>query len=186
MKLNKENGQKMFLAAILLGGGLYYYSTELLGPLGAQEKAMLKETPALEENLKQARIQINRTRNVEIGDTNAVDARVCLEVLKTTIPEGSSLAWLPQRFSEWAKRQELTKPAFRFNAEALDPGIPGYKNSFWTIEIPKVQFLSLAVAIAALENQEGLLQITGVQVVTPLSEDSAQHAQLNLTTLVKQ
>ena len=186
MKFNKENGQKIFLAAILLLGGLYYYFSELLGPLNAREVSMGKQIPALDEQLKQARSQLTRTHSIEVSDVNALAAKECREVMKTTIPEGSSLAWLPQRLSDWAKRQGLFKPSFRFNAESAEPGIPGYKNSFWTIELPKAEFASLGVAIAALENQEGLLQITSVQIVSPQADELAQHAQLTISTIVKQ
>ena len=169
-------------------GGFYYYFSELLGPLSAHEAAIEKEIPTLENQLKEARIQINRTRSIEAADANAVSARECFAVMKSTIPEGSPLAWLPQRFSDYFKRQGIAKATFRFNAEAAEPDLPGYKNSVWTIDLPRVEFLPLGIAVAGLENQEGLLQITNVQVMTagPASADPTQHAQLTVSTVVKQ
>jgi len=33
MKLNKETSKSLILVAILVGGGLYYFFSEMLGPL---------------------------------------------------------------------------------------------------------------------------------------------------------
>ena len=187
MKLNKETVEKIGLGCILLFGGLYYYFNELLGPLSAHEAAILKELPALEGQIRDAKIQVNRTRSVESADPNAVAARECFDVMKVTIPDGSPLAWLPQRFSDFFKRQGIAKATFRLNAETPASDIPGYKNSFWAIDIPKVEYVPLAIAIAGLENQEGLLQITNLQILTtPLAGDQFQHAQLTTSTVVKQ
>jgi len=159
----------------------------MLGPLDAQETAALKQIPALEKQLADARIQINRTHAIESGDANAASARACFEVLKATIPEGSSLAWLPQRLSDLFKRQGVAKATFRFSPETPEPSVPGYKNSFWTIDIPEIDFVPLGTVIAALENQEGMLQIANIQIGTQSAlNEQQQHVQLFISTVVKQ
>ena len=186
MKLNKDNGQKLFLAALLVFGGFYYYFSELLGPLSARETAIAKETPGLEGQIKAAKSQISRTRGVEASDPNAVAARECFDVMKATIPEDSSLAWLPQRLSDFFKRQGVQKASMRLNAQEPTSDIAGYMSAVWTIDIPRIEYVPLAIAIAGLENQEGLLQITNLQIAsTPLVDEQYQHAQLTISTVVK-
>ena len=186
MKINKEQLQKIFLISLLAIGGLYCYFDMLLGPLARQEEAALKRIEELQPKIMEAKKQLNRTHSIEEGDQNVGRARQIMEVIKASIPEGASVAWFPSRLSDFFSRQGIKKPLYRLNSETPDADLPGYKDSFWSIEIPKIQFAALAIAIAGLENQEGLLQIRNLQIEATPIDVQFQRAQLTISTLVKE
>jgi len=189
MKFNKDNVQKLVLAAMVVLGGLYYYFSEMLGPLDSREAAALKAIPELEPRIKDAKRQISQTKGIEVSDPNAAAAREALDVIKASISDSPSITWFPQTLSDFFRRQGIPKVTFHPNSAALasDPDLTGYKATSWTIDIPQIEFVPLAIAIAGLENQLGLMQITSMQIeALPPPEAQYQHVQLTISTIVKQ
>jgi len=185
MKLTKEQIQKAVLVGMLGIGGLYYYAFEMLGPLADRETKANKEIAGLEPKIKEAKSKIARTKAIEAGDINAENARQMYALMKTRIPDSQPVAWLPTRLSEFFKREGIPKQSFRSNPMPMAQSFPGYKDSSWIIELPGVGFASLGGTVADLENQEGLVQITGLQV-DAVGKDPERHpAQLTISTLVK-
>jgi len=185
MKFTKEQLQKAVLATLLCGGGLWYYAFEMLGPLAKREAAALKEISTLEPQIKEAKSKIVRTNAIEAGDVHAVEAQRAYAVMKAKIPGGQPVAWLPTRFAEFFKQQGIGKPTFRCNPEPNESDFPGYKGSSWTIEFPGVGFAALGEALAGLENQEGLMQITNLQIDSVATDAELHRVQLTISTLVK-
>ena len=106
--------------------------------------------------------------------------------MKARIPGGQPVAWLPTQFGEFFKQRGIVKPIFRCNPEPLEPDFSGYKLSSWTIELPSVGFAALGWALAGLENQEGLLQVTSLQMDSAVgASPEIHHAQVTFSTLVK-
>ena len=185
MKWTKEQLEKAGLAAMLCAGGLYYYTFEMLAPLEKRETAATKEIAALEPKIRDAKSKITRARAVEAGDTHAAEAQRAYAIMKAKIPGGQPVAWLPTRFTEFFKQHGIGKPIYRANPEPAELNFPGYKGSSWTLELPGVGFAALGVALASLENQEGLMQITNLQIDPIATSPEIHHAQLTLSTLVK-
>ena len=63
--------------------------------------------------------------------------------------------------------------------------MPGFRRLFWTIDVPKVEFVPLGIAIAALENDQPLLEITNLQIEQSKDNVQFQHATLTVATIVK-
>ena len=185
MKFSKEQIQKAILAAVFVIGGLCYYALEMVGPLAKREAAAIKEIAALEPKIRDAKSKIARTNSIEAGDPNADAARKAYEVMRVKIPSGQPVAWFPTRLSEFFKKQGISKQNFRCNPEPAEPNFPGYKASSWNIEFPSVGFAPLGVALAGLENQEGLMQITHLQIDATAKDAENHHAQIVISTLVK-
>lgn len=187
MKLNKENLQKLVLGVLLALAGIYFYWSELLGPLSTREAAAKEQIAALEPQMKEAKVQVTRTQSIEAGDSNAKAAREIFAVMKKSIPEEPPIAWYQPRLAEFFKRQGVSKATCRWTSDSPEPDLPGFKSCFWTIDLPRIEFVELAKAIAGLENHEGLLQIANVQIeATPLPDVQYQHAQLSVSTIVKE
>ena len=185
MKFTKEQIQKAVLAAMLCGGGLWYYAFEMLEPLAKREAAALKETAALEPQIKEAKSKIVRTNAIEAGDVHAAEAKRAFAAMKAKIPGGPPVAWLPTRFGEFFKQRGIGKPTFRGNPEPTEPEFPGYKGSSWTIDLPGVGFAAFGDALADLENQEGLMQITNLLIESAATNPEIHHTQITISTLVK-
>jgi hypothetical protein len=71
-------------------------------------------------------------------------------------------------------------------AEAMEKELPGFRRISWGIDIPKVEFATLGQAVAALENEEPLLEISTLQIDASRDDVEAQHAVLTVNNLVKQ
>lgn len=185
MKFQKEQIQKAVLVGMLGVGGLWYYAYEMMGPLAERRTKAEQEIASLEGKIKEAKTQITRGSTIEAGDTNAAAARGIYAAMRAKIPDGQPVAWLPTRLSDFFVRQGIAKPAFHCNIETAGMEFPGYKTSSWTIEIPGVGFATLGAALAGLENQEGLMQITSLQIDAMAKEPESSHAKLLISTLVK-
>ena len=185
MKWNKEQIQKAVLGAMLCVGGVYYYTCEMLGPLAKRETAAIQEIARLEPLIKDAKSKITRANAIEAGDTHAKEAQRIYAVMQTKIPKGHYEAWLPTRFTEFFKQQGIGKPIFHSNPDPGEAEFPGYKATSWSLDFPGVRFAALGSALAGLENQEGLMQITNLLVDQPATNPEVHHAQLTFSTLVK-
>jgi hypothetical protein len=63
--------------------------------------------------------------------------------------------------------------------------MPGFRRIVWSVDVPKVEFVPLGVAISSLENQEPLLNILTVSIDATREDAQYQHVTLTLSTLVK-
>ncbi len=182
MKLDKEESKKIILSGLLLCGLLYCYFSMLLGPLAAHQESAEKTMKDLEPQIAAARLQMKQTQAVE---ARAPVANETLEQIKALIPDGAPVAWFPPRMVEFFKRQGIDKSSTRMNGESLDSDLPGFRKLSWTIDLPKVEFVPLAIAIAGLENEEPLLEVNSVSIGTG-SDAQYQHGSLMVTTIVRQ
>ena len=182
MKFDKEQSKKVILSGLLLIALLYCYFSLLLGPLASHEAGAEKSMKDLQPQIAAARLQMIQTQAVE---ARAPVANETLEQIKSMIPEGAPVAWFPPRMVEFFKRQGIDKSSTRLTGEEADGGLPGFRKLYWTIDLPKVEFAPLAIAIAGLENEEPLLEITGVEIGTG-GDPQYQHGSLTVCTIVKQ
>lgn len=184
MKFGKEEIQKMFLGGLLLVGVVYSYFNLLLGPLEKQQAIARKSIAELEPTINAARLQIKKTANLEAA---APASTATMASVTTMIPEGSPVAWVPPRISEFFKKQKgEAKAATRMNAEYEDKDLPGFRRISWSVDLPRVDFATFGAALAQLENEEPLFHVASLQVDTSRDEVDAQHVLLTVNNIVKQ
>lgn len=188
MKLGKEHIQKIFLSLLALAFVIYVYDAYLLGPLNAQESGAKATIAKLQPQLRKAKEQINRSRAMESAYKTANDE---LAEINTMIPDGSPVTWQPTRIRDFFKQQGIRPVTTRLNGDAKDKIelSDNYKRLAWTIDLPKVRFAPLGIAISGLENEQSLLTITGIDISGSTGSDSSpefQHASLTVKTIVKQ
>src|SRR5438067_1457951 len=183
MKLGKEEIQKIVLGAILLAGLIYCYFAMLLGPLSTGQVKAQKTIATLEPQIAEAKKQVQKTEAVK---KQAPAANAVMEQLKAGIPEGAPVAWFPPRMSDFFKRQGIDKTMTRLTNELPEKDLPGFRKLVWTIDLPKVEYASLGIALAALENEEPLLQVAGISIEASKDDPQFQHATMTVATIVKQ
>lgn len=183
MKFSQEDLKKIGIGVIVAALSLYGYFSLLLGPVIEGKAVAEKAIKAAEPEIKKAKDQIAKTKKLEQTDASATEAKEILAAMKAKIPSGATVAWVPQRLGEFFKKQRLPKATFKPNSELPDPDITGYANTTWSIEIPKANFVPLAKAIKALENEEGFLQILSLDVSVIPNETLEQKASLTISTL---
>lgn len=183
MKLNKDQTQKIALGALMMVGVVYSYFDMLLGPLQQAREVANKNLNGLEPQIATANAQIASAKNVE---AKAPDTTKLLVQVQGMIPEGSPVAWFPPRLSEFFKKHGIDKVNARVISDSLDKDYPGFRRVSWGIDLPRVDFLPFAAAIAALENEEPLLQIQSLELEAGRDEAQMQRATLVINNLVRQ
>lgn len=181
----KEKIQKIVLASLVACGGVYCYFDYLLAPLSAREVRAQAEIARIEPLIAKAMTQVKRTRLIANADPYAADAREVFGALERTIPREASVAWVPQRFGAFFKAQGIPRVSYRLTGEERDPEVVGYKLSRWGVSIPGVEFNAFAKALAAWENQEGLMQITHLNFNVSPGDVERQGVEIKLQTIVK-
>jgi hypothetical protein len=183
MKLGKDEIQKIVLGVLMLFGVIYSYFDMLLGPLVKRQHATRQSIEALGPEIAAAKAQVEKTRQMEL---NAPNATLTARQVEAMIPEGSPVAWFPTRMAEFFKKQGLDKTSTRMNAEAPDKELAGFRKLAWGVDLPKVEFIPFAQALALLENDEPLLEISSLQIDASREDVEAQHVLLTVNNLVKQ
>jgi hypothetical protein len=183
MKLGKDEIQKLFLGGLMLIGLIYGYFSMLLGPLSTRQENARKSITALGPQIAEAKAQMRRTQELE---RNAPSATMNAQQVEAMIPEGSPVAWFPPRVAEFFKRQGVDKSATKLNNEFPEKDLPGFRRMSWGVDLPKVEFAPFAAALAALENEEPLLEITSMQLDASRDDVESQHALITVNNLVKQ
>jgi hypothetical protein len=181
MKLQQDQIKKIVLSLLLLCALLYGYFAYLLGPL---QQSVLTANNGISSTIpaiSDAKKQISRTADLE---TKAPQATAFLSAIKNSIPDGEPIAWFPPKMSDFFKARGIDKCTTRMVSETQDT-MPGFKRIVWNIDVPKVEFIPLGMAISTLENTEPLLTVTNLSVDATREDAQYQHATLIVTTLVK-
>jgi hypothetical protein len=183
MKLGKEEIQKIVLGVLLLFGLIYSYFDLLLGPLMAREELSEKSIRGLGPLMINEKAQLETTKTME---EKAPAAAMTVLQVNAMIPEGSPVAWFPTRIADFFKHQGIDRVTSRLNSETTDKQFAGYRKLTWGIDFPKTEFVPFASAIAALENDEPLIEITSIQIDASREDVEMQHALITVNNLVRQ
>jgi hypothetical protein len=183
MKLGKDEIQKLTLGVLLLFGLVYSYFDLLLGPLMQHEVTATQSVKALGPEIANAKAQIEKTRQAEL---NSPIATMPMRQVEAMIPEGSPVAWFPTRIADFFKKQGIDKASTRTTAEMIEKTLPGFRKISWGVDLPRVEFVPFGQAIAELENDEPLLEISAMQIDATRDDVETQHAFLTVNNLVKQ
>jgi len=183
MKLGKEEIQKIVLGVLLFFGMVYSYFNILLGPLLAREDAFEKSIKGLGPATAIANAQIAQTKQME---AEAPKVAMIVHQVNAMIPPGSPVAWFPTRMADFFKAHGIERVTTRLNSESIDKRYTGYRKLTWGIDATRVGFVQFAGAIAALENDEPLIEITSIQIDAGREDVEMQHVLITVNNLVKQ
>jgi hypothetical protein len=183
MKLGKEEIQKLALGVLLLIGVVYSYFDMLLFPELRKQEAIRKNIESLTPEIAKATSQIKRTQELE---KSAPAKTQIVPQVEAMIPDGAPVAWFPPRVSEFFKRHNIDKVAARMNTETVEKELPGFRRITWTIDLPKVDFISCGKALCALENEDPIVEITSLHMETSQEDVESQRVLITVNNLAKQ
>ena len=182
MKFGKDQIQKMVLSALLLAFLVYAYFAVLLGPLMTQQEAVKNKTLELTPKIEAADKLIKQSAANKIRSVGAQDV---IKQLNAMIPEGAPVAWFPPRVAEFYKARNVDKVTTRLVGMSPDKNLPGYVQSGWSLEFPKVEFAPFGKALAEFENAELLVEITNFAIEINRDDVESQHVTMTLNSIVK-
>jgi len=183
MKLGKEEIQKIVLGVLLFFGVIYSYFNLLLWPLEKRQEVADRSIQTLIPGIANAKAQMEKTKQME---KDAPTATLPMRQATAMIPDGSPVAWFPTRMADFFKKQGIDRVSTRISGEAADKELPHFRKLSWGVDIPKVDFVPFALAVATLENEEPLLEISAMQIDASRDDIEAQHIFLTVNNLVKQ
>lgn len=183
-KLNKDQKQKIFLSILLMAVLVYGYFTFLLAPLNVEETKANSQITSLNTKIEKARSLIKRSKAVE---SQAVTAQETLAQINDRIPEGAPVAWFPPQVRSFFDRHNIKDSTTRAGSVEVggDPNLSDYKSLAWSIDLPQTTFDQLGIALAGLENENILLEITRLQINSRPEDPEKQRVALNVVTLLK-
>ena len=182
-KLRKEDIQKIGLGLLMALGIIYGYFDLLLGPVKARQKSIVTSISALDPEIATAKAQLARAVQVE---NDAPKAEATIATINAMIPEGAPVAWFPVLIGDFFKKFGFEKGLTRMNNELVDKELPGYRRVSWGIDLPRVDCLTFAAAVAELENEEPLVEIQALTIETLREDPEAQRVLLTVNNIVKQ
>ena len=182
-KFGKEEIQKLVLGSLMLVGLVYVYFNMLLGPLKQRQAGVRQNIVDLDPQIAAAHAQVKKTAAIEEA---APKAQETLAQVSAMIPDGSPVAWFPTRLGDFFKKQGVDRAATRMSTELADKSLPGYRRISWSVDLPRVDFIPFAAALAQLENEEPLVEIATMMIDTTREEVDSQHILMTVNNLVKQ
>ena len=183
MKLNKDQIQKIFLSSLMMIGLIYCYFTFLIDPLGRRDKNNADAIEELDGKLASAQTEIKRSKAVQ---DQAKAAEETLAQVGDMVPEGAPIAWFPPRIKAFFDRHNIKNTTVQsIGMDKEDPALGGYRVERWAINVPQASMTQLGIALAGLENEEKLLEITHLQITSVADNPEKQHVAMNIVTLLK-
>lgn len=181
MKLNKDQKQKLALGGIFIVGVIYAYFEFLLGPLQTAKANAESTALTLDPKIAAAKAQLAKVAELK---TKQPEAKKFMLQIKSMIPEGSPIAWFPPRLVEFFKKHGVERATARMNSETLEKDLTGFRRLNWGVESPRVDFVTYAAAVSALENEEPLIEIQSFEVEAGREDVGLQRAALILNNLM--
>jgi hypothetical protein len=182
MKLSKDQIQKIVLGAMMFIGIIYAYFEFLLGPLTTAREGAIKETEAIAPKIAAARAQIAKTKGIE---AKAPASQKLIAQVTAMIPQGAPVAWVPTRLADVFKRAGVEKSTARMAGEPAEKELTGFGRCAWAVEIPRVEFLTFARALAELENSEPLMEVQTLEIDAGHDDVQFQRVLFTLHNIVR-
>jgi hypothetical protein len=181
MKLGKEEIQKIVLGVLLFFGVIYSYFDLLLGPLVKHQEVATRSVQTLIPGIANAKSQIEKAK---LAEKDAPKATMPMRQVQAMIPEGSPVAWFPTKIADFFKKRGIDRVSTRISGETVDKELPRFRKLSWGVDIPKVDFITFAQAMAALENEEPLIEISALQIDASRDDVETQHVFITVNNLV--
>ena len=184
IKLTKDQWQKVGLSIMMLLFTIYCYFQFLLNPLKAGAIAAEAESASLEKKIAEADVKMRGYNQLK---AKAVEAGELVTQVNAFIPGGAPIAWYPPRLRHFFDRQGLKNSSVRMrSSDRPEPELAKtFINGNWNFDIPQADFFPLAIAIAGLENEEFLLEITDLRIATRPDNPEFVNASIDAVTLLK-
>ena len=121
------------MAVCAAGGAVWCIYSDRIAPLAAQEKEASRSVAELRERVQAARKSVKEIHKLE---EQALQAQAAIVPLPSDLPSGAALVWFPARLKKHFDRFGIAVGITRLSTVREEPHLPGYKRSFWWIELP--------------------------------------------------
>lgn len=162
---------------------LYVYNEFLLGPLETMQTRSKAGEEALAPKLADAKKQIAKTKQLE---ASWPESELIIKQVDALVPDGAPVAWFPPLMADFFKQKGIEKALARLSRDAVGKEMLGFKEVGWSIELPAAEFVPVAAALSALENEQPLIEIQSFEVDANRENVQFQRVMVNLNSLSRQ
>ena len=162
-KISKEQGQKIFLGALMLivivaGGWM-----GLIKPIFTSIRANNLKLEKLESDAQAARAQLAVSSKVH---AKAAELESIYDSVLKDIPAGAPITWFPPRVTKFFNSMGIsTITIIRGGVNVpTQEGLKDFEELGWTMQIGNTTFMKFGTALAAFETSQPLVQITSVSI----------------------
>lgn len=163
-------------------GVIYGYFDMLLNPVRRWQLTTATSIIALDPEIDKAKEQLKRSASVVNDAPKVVNSIAQIDAM---IPEGAPVSWFPVLIADFFKKAGFDKAVTHMNAETVDKDTPGYRRVTWSIDVPRVDCIGFAKAIAQLENEQPLIEIQALSLESMRDDPEGQHVLLTVQNIIK-
>jgi hypothetical protein len=184
MKFSPNDIKKIAANAIFLLLLVWLFFTNYRTPTLEKIERATKEAAELRVQVGAAQEQISRTRALS---EKADSAEEIFAYFFQFMREGEPIAWFPPQIEAFFDRHGIKGVSTKLGttASAPEPELSQFSLLSWTIELPRVAFVPLGIAVAALENENPTLEIRSLRIEVPRDNPELQQVLIGAATLLK-
>lgn len=182
MKLTEAETKKALYSLLGVVAFVLLASALVLSPIQSKRTAAKAELSSLTDQLTTA---VQQVKAAERDATVRGVIQASLAVLEQGQQAGAPIAWLPAQLERYFTAHAVTVGKIKLINEVQGPTTSEWKTILWTVEVPSASYEELGQAVAALENEWPTIEVTGLDVLSALGDNTRISATLTLTLLVK-
>ena len=161
--------------------------SEKIAPHAARAEEAGRSVAELRERIQGARNSIKEIHKLE---QEASEVQAELTRKPGDIPAGQALVWFPPRLKTHFDRFGIAVGITRLSTVREEPDLPGYRRSYWWIDLPSVKgdraADSLLVAVSDLERQDRFVKVAGFALRPDLEVPGNFSATVNVSALIRE
>jgi hypothetical protein len=183
-KLNSDQIKKLVLSTMGFVFLIYAYFTFFLGPLDKSRHEAETAIANFQHKMDSSKGELQKAINLE---RQAKDATARFAAFKALTPEGAPIAWFPPRIKSFFADRNIDKAVARLEGTGTfkEAELASWIRYNWLIDLPKSDYLSVAQAIADLENAEPLLSINKLSIHPVTDQPQFQQVTIAATTVIE-
>jgi len=184
-KFSKDEIQKIVLSILLFAALIYCYFEFLLTPIDKTKERLQADIVQLKAKYVSDKKICNSLTDLKNKHKAAENT---ISVINNMIPDGGApIAWFPPKVKSFFEKQGITEVEVKQTGTSkfTEEFMSSYIRITWSVDINKVDFLKLGIALAGFENQFPLVRISNIKVLAQETTPELQNVQLNCISVFK-
>jgi len=184
MPLTNNDYKKIGATLLLLMLLGWVYVTNYRAPTLLRAEALAKQMVDLRAQVAAARDQVARANALA---ASAPAAEEVFAFFSQFTQDGEPIAWFPPQIAAFFDRHGIANVTSRIGTSAPvgPPELGQFELLNWTIDLPQVAYGPLGFSLAALENENPMLEIRSLRIDVPEGNPEFQRAQLGAVFILK-
>jgi hypothetical protein len=187
MPFTRSSFFRRTLTGSLVLGAAWWFHAHWIAPLQRHEVQARKGLAETRQRIEDARSELQVIR--ELG-LRAARASASLTTLQGESLAEPAVVWLPMRLNHCLGGLGIEKVAIRLNAAVSEPGLAGYKRTYWNLNLPLQDGMrsmsGVLLAVAELEQRKSFVKVLDFDFRSDAAEPHGPVGVCNVEVLVRE